>query len=608
MRQTVTFHALWLLSEREESARRVVFNPNKNLLAGGNETGKSRVLKHLVWALGCEPSARTAGSWDSNIVASVELSIGKARYTFLRAGREQRAAFDADGHLLIGTENTSTWARFFADKFDFPLKLQRHQEGMFGLAGPEYAVLPFYIDQEGGWARKWGNFTRLTQFARWEPVVFESFTGLRPQRYFEAQLTRDELTYKLREARLQAKVQAKAYEQVKAMLPNTGATLDESLFAAELKDVSRKAAELAKDEDQVRTDLVDVAQQLQERSAELKMVIRAEQDLVADLAYLSKVPDDGKLTCPTCGQEHDMSFRARFALASDAKDAHQLVLRVRGQLEKLREREATLKAQLKKVTSQMEQLRSSMDRRKGDGSISDIVAAKSLTTIEVAYNQTRRDLAAHIDELDEDRKSLQEELDGLTNAERLKQVRASYKGALQSYADRLDIAKAEIGAIRIGARPPMGAGSSGPRIYLAMHMALISTNREFGSGPLFPFIIDTPRQQGLDDPNTAKLLNAIFGHAESHQIFVANESIPEGWVAPLDCAVIKFEKKRELLREAEYSNAVAALAPLIQAMQEAVRIEREMTSQESWEPDGERDANFPGNDVGAGPDDDEDLV
>lgn len=342
MRRVVTFHALWLLSERDESARRVVFNPNKNLLAGDNETGKSRVLKHLVWALGCEPTARTAGSWDSNIATSVELSIGNVRYTFLRAGRNQRAAFDSDGKLLIGTESVTAWAKFFADKFDFPLKLQRHQEGEFGLAGPEYAVLPFYIDQEGGWAKKWGNFMRLTQFARWEPVVFESFTGLRPQRYFEAQLTRDELTFKLREARLQAKVQANAYEQVKAMLPNTGAKLDESLFAAELKDVSRKVVELAKDEDQARTDLFDVVQQLQERSAELQMVTRAEQDLVADLAYLSKFPDDVKLTCPTCGQEHGTSFRARVALASDAKDAHQLVLRVRGQLEKLREREAIL--------------------------------------------------------------------------------------------------------------------------------------------------------------------------------------------------------------------------------------------------------------------------
>ncbi|WP_323143574.1 ATP-binding protein [Massilia phyllosphaerae] len=64
MRQIVTYHELWLVSERDESARFLKFSPRKNLLAGTNETGKSRILKHLVWALGGEPSTRIAGNWD----------------------------------------------------------------------------------------------------------------------------------------------------------------------------------------------------------------------------------------------------------------------------------------------------------------------------------------------------------------------------------------------------------------------------------------------------------------------------------------------------------------------------------------------------------------
>ncbi|WP_052321454.1 ATP-binding protein [Ralstonia sp. A12] len=581
MKRTVVYHALWLVSERDESARQISFSPTHNLLAGENETGKSRVLKHLVWALGCEPTARDAGNWDSNLVASVDLSIDGTRYTFMRRGIHQRAAFDAEGKLLIGTESASTWAKFFAARFDFPLKLQRHQEGAFALAGPEYAVLPFYIDQEGGWTRKWSNFKRLTQFARWELPVLESFTGLRPQRYFEAQLTRDELAHQLREARAQAKVQAKAYEQVKAMLPSTEAKLDEALFAQELKEMSATVAELGKEEDKVRTELFDVAQQLQERTAELQMVTRAEQDLVDDLAYLTKVPDNGKLACPTCGQEHGVTFRARLDLASDAKDAHQLVLKVRGQLEKLRDREAKLRIQLNQVTNRMEQLRSSMGRYRGESSVSDIVIAKSLDTIAFAYDKTRRELKHHIEELDENKQALQEELAKLTDANRVKEVRKSFREAVKSHADRLDIAAAEIKGIKIGARPAMASGSSGPRIYLAMHLALLEINVKYGSGPRFPFIIDTPRQQGLDDKNTAKLLNAIYDHGVAHQILVANESVPESWEGRKHCHIISFEEKRRLLRESEYRVGLEMLAPLVQAMQEAIRIEREAAAQDS---------------------------
>lgn len=594
MKRTVVYHALWLVSERDESARKISFSPTHNLLAGENETGKSRILKHLVWALGCEPTARDAGNWDSNLVASVDLSIDGTRYTFTRRGTHQRAAFDAEGKLLIGTESASAWAKFFAARFEFPLKLQRHQEGAFALAGPEYALLPFYIDQEGGWGRKWSNFKRLTQFARWELPVFESFTGLRPQRYFEAQLTRDELAHQLKEARAQAKVQAKAYEQVKAMLPSTETKLDEALFAQELREMSAKVAELGKEEDKVRMELFDVAQQLQERTAELRMVTRAEQDLVEDLAYLTRVPDNGKLACPTCGQEHGVTFRARLDLASDAKDAHQLVLKVRGQLEKLRDREVKLRVQLNHVTARMGQLRSSMERYRGESSVSDIVIAKSLDTIALAYEKTRRDLRHHIDELDENKQALQEELAKLTDEDRVKEVRKSFRESVKSHADRLGIAAAEIKGIKIGARPAMASGSSGPRIYLAMHLALLEINAKYGSGPRFPFIIDTPRQQGLDDKNTAKLLNAIYGHTAPHQIFVANESVPESWQGREHCRIINFEEKRNVLRESEYRVCLEMLAPLVQAMQEAIRIEREAAAQDSGESeDDDADVDAP---------------
>lgn len=76
MSPIVVFNELWLLSERDASARQLKFHSRRNLLAGSNGTGKSRVLKHLVWALGCDPARRAAGEFDSNVVAALELSVG----------------------------------------------------------------------------------------------------------------------------------------------------------------------------------------------------------------------------------------------------------------------------------------------------------------------------------------------------------------------------------------------------------------------------------------------------------------------------------------------------------------------------------------------------
>lgn len=591
MKRTVVYHALSLVSERDEKARRITFSPTHNLLAGENETGKSRILKHLVWVLGCEPTARNAGNWDSNIVASVDLSVDDKRFTFMRTGMHQRAAFDGEGKLLIGTESAKKWAQFFAETFGFPLKLQRPREGEFALAGPEYAVLPFYIDQEGGWGRKWGNFTRLTQFTRWEAPVLESFTGLRPLKYFEAQLTRDDMAQQLRESNAQVKVQASAYAQVKAMLPTTEAKLDEELFAQELQDMSAKVALLGKEEDSVRLQLFNVAQQLQERTAELQLVTRAEQDLVEDLVYLTKVPDDGKIACPTCGQEHGVTFRARVDLASDAKDAHQLVIKVREQLRELRDDEDKLRVKLKNVTAKMAQLRSSMERYKGDNSVSDVVIAKSLDTIQMAYEKTARAMKERIETIEGDKEALEQELAKLTDKEKMKEVRKDFKDAMKSHADRLNIASEEIKSVKIGGRPAMGSGSSGPRIYLAMHLALLEMHSKHGAGPSFPFIVDTPRQQGLDDKNTAKLLDAIYRHASAHQIFVANESVPTSWEGRKTCKIIIFEDKRNVLWESEYRESLTEMAPFVSAMQEAIRVERDAAAK-AGEPE-EEDIDVP---------------
>jgi hypothetical protein len=310
-------------------------------------------------------------------------------------------------------------------------------------------------------------------------------------------------------------------------------------------------------------------------TGQLQLAARAEQDLVEDLAYLSKYPDDEQLNCPTCGQAHGLSFRAKVELASDANDAHQLFLSVRGQLDKLSKREESMRNKLASVIRQMETLRLSTERRPGQSGIAEIVAAKSLATIEHAYGQTRQQLAESIDELDENRTALQAELDALTDANRVKEVRAFYKAAVKASADRLGIDKAEIASVKIGARPAMGAGSSGPRVYLAMHMAMLETNARYGSGQRFPFIVDTPRQQGLDDPNTGRLLSAVYNHAEAEQIFIANESVPAEWTPPQDCTVQTFTEKRHFLRKDEYHAGVERLAPMAEAIREAIAAERE---------------------------------
>ncbi len=321
---------------------------------------KSRVLKHLVWALGCEPARRAAGDFDSNVVASTDVTIGSRALTFVRQNR-RRAAFDDLGMLLFATESASAWAQFFAETFGFPLKLQRHEEGKFDFAGPGYALLPFYVDQDNGWGTKWSTFTDLTQFANWQSPVFNSFTGLKPIGYVRNQLLRDEAAYRLRMAKGESKLQDSSYQRVVAMLPLETIAIDESLFARELRALSDQAQTLRMEQDKVRKDLVELAIERQQKAAELSLALATERELVEDQAFLAGYKDDAPLVCPTCSHIHTTTFYARQALAQDAHDIHEVVIRLQTQLDKLSTKDLTLQVDLNTVAARLRTLKESLN-------------------------------------------------------------------------------------------------------------------------------------------------------------------------------------------------------------------------------------------------------
>jgi hypothetical protein len=584
MSRTVVFNELWLLSERDARARHLTFNPEMNLLAGDNGMGKSRVVKHLVWALGCEPPKRAAGDFDSNTVAVVALTIGKTQRTFVRQNRA-RAAFDRDGRLILATASASRWNEYFAEEFDFPLKLQRHDDEGFGLAGPSYAMLPFYIDQDGGWGVKWTNFTDLTQFTNWQAAVFNSFSGVKPPAYVRDQLLRDEASYKLRLAKAQVRVQQTSYDRVVAMLPPESTVIDEALFAEQLKEIAVKAQSLKEEQGVVRADLLMLAQERQQRTAELNTALESERSLVEDLAYLADFADDQQLVCPTCSHVHTTSFHARQTLAVDAHEIHEAAVRLQSSLEKLKFKEAELQSRLSAVAEKLRNLNALINQKQNGRSAADVIAAKSRDTLERAYRATKNELAAQVDTLAAEKHAYEEALAKLTDKGREKRVKEFFGETFISVADALDVDKKEIGKkLKIGERPPAASGSYMPRAVLATHLSLLATHVEYGVGCKFPLVVDTPQQSGQDPASLGRMLDAILSSRGGGQRMVATESIPQGWVPPKGCKVETFTEKRNLLRESEFKASANAVGALVRAMRDTLAASDQPEGADEGEP------------------------
>lgn len=570
MTRLVTFNALWLLSERDASARHLVFHPQKNILVGDNGTGKSRIVKHMVWALGCEPPKRAVSGFDSNTIAALEVSIGATRRTFLRQNR-RRAVFDNDGSLLFATESGSRWAEYFSTEFNFPLKLQRHNDEGFGYAGPGYALLPFYIDQDGGWGLKWGSFYDLTQFVKWQTPVFASFTGLQTKEYIRERFRSEDAAQKLRLAKTQLKAQRDSYDRVVLMLPPESTVVDERRFIEQLRDIAAETQSLQETQTMARAGLLTLAQERQRKAGELRLALESEKELVEDLAYLAKFKDNEILTCPMCAQPHLTTFAARQTAAVEAQDLHEVAVRLQSDLERISGKEAALQETLNTAATQLRKLQTLLNQERDGTKVADVIAAKSRDTLRQAYDAAKRDLTTEIDELAEEKQEIDAELKNLTDKGREKRVKNFFGEELVSFAAMLDIDKAEINAkLKIGARPPGASGSYAPRAVLATHLALLATHRQSGPGCTFPFIVDTPQQSGQDPASLGRMLSAILDNSIGGQSLVATESIPLGWQHPNDCMVHRFDEKRRVLQKEEYRRGIAALGDMVVTMKAAV--------------------------------------
>jgi hypothetical protein len=104
---------------------------------------------------------------------------------------------------------------------------------------------------------------------------------------------------------------------------------------------------------------------------------------------------------------------------------------------------------------------------------------------------------------------------------------------------------------------------------MAVHMAMLKTNSEYGDMPHFPFVVDTPQQSGQDLNNLSSMIEILNGSiSPAHQTILALEMIPPS-VEISGFDVIHLVGKRNLLNEKDFRE-VGFLKTRLHSMREAI--------------------------------------
>lgn len=568
MNRRVTYKTLWLVSARDGNARKQPFG-QKTLLLGPNGTGKSRIVKNLYWVFGCKTRKRDVGMWDPDAVGALEFTYGDNDYMVVRDGK-RLGMFGTNDKLLFSAENMSTWSKQLGAFFGFELRLKRPQSVTFSQAGPEYMFMPFYMDQDGSWGANWDTFEQLTQFSDWKGATFESFIGMRPNAYFQAKHVSTEIGERATARRKELEAQRAAFKRVQEVLPKSLPSLNFSAFRSELAELGRKATKLQQEQVRIRGQLLGLVNTREKVQAELKIAGGAYEELKGDFAYLADRAGDA-IECPTCGTVHENSFHARILLSNDAESLGGLIMELRRQQDDLVGKEASIRANLRSVERGIGELDMLQQERRAKLKLEDVLASQSKKTLDTAFQRVSGDLSGALKKLEEEKARADEQVKKFENPDRQAEVRKYFAAQVSSLSNLVDVPIDEQIADPKPASRAQSGGSSAPRSMLAVHLAMLATNAEWGDSPLFPFVVDTLQQSGQDDPNLTKMVE-VLGKAAGlhHQVLLAAERLPPS-VQVGDFETVNLTMKRASLSADVFDEAVARLQMPLVSLRESLK-------------------------------------
>lgn len=568
MSRDVTFKTLWLVSESEQKAKKQPFSKAKTILFGTNGTGKSRIIKNLFWTLGCSPEKHIAPGWDQDTIGALELEFAGQNYLVVRQ-RKNLGLFALEGELIAAADTLGEWDKIMADLFGYKLMLRRNATTNPSRVGIDYLTLPFYIDQDGGWGATWSSYSTLNQFRKWQKPVFEAFIGLRPNSFFTEYQRWEIANDQLRVMQDKFETQRTAFSRVRQILPKTVPVLNTERFENELVDLGEKARELQRRQSELREKLVSAINLREKINAELRLAVEAHRGLTGDLGFISEF-DEGPIECPTCGTQHDNSFHARLLLTHDANSMSMLVTELRDERKTASEKQQAILKLLQETDDESNKIKMALKEEPEHIESKDLIlAAHSVQTLDNAFDKVTLELTKEIQIFTEKVEKYRIAYRKYDDLHRLKAVKGYYNESISYYSDRLNVPPEEqIIKAKPGERGKVG-GSSAPRSLLAVHMAMLRTNTEYGDMPHFPFVVDTLQQSGQDLDNLSSMIEILNGSVSpAHQTILALEMLPPSVdISGFD--VVHLSEKRQLLNDKDFKE-VAFLSTRLESMRKAI--------------------------------------
>jgi hypothetical protein len=562
-RNQLLLKQLRILSIPEKSAKLVTFHPQRNLITGENDVGKSSIIKSIYHSLGADVHFDTV--WEkADAISLLTFSFKNKDYNILRS-RNHIGLFDSTGNLIQSFDSIiKGLSPYFAELFDNKLQLKQSKTNQRIPASPAIQFLPFYIDQDKSWSKPWDSFEGLGLFSSFKRDIIDFFSGIRPNEYYRLSEQIDLLSYQLTTLRNETAALSSVKKTVEKHIPKVTFDIDIKAFKKDIDRLILKLDALKSKEHEYRKNLIKQKNQEAFIDNEIILISKSIREINKDYEHsLNNL--DCEITCPTCNASYENSMVSRFGLLEDIDTCRSLLSDYLEDKKKIAKKVAKFEGQLNLQVGKVREITSLLNVEKSKVRLKDIIQNESSKQVKDIFIKSQSNYSLQISEIEERQSTLRDNRSRLNNKERKESILSKFNTLIDLFLIKLNVHTLNSSGFSDIPLSIKAQGSDTPRALLAYYYAILYTAKEFTTLPLFPLIIDSPNQQDQDATNRHKIIKFIFENTpDEYQLILGTVDLHG---VDYDGHTISPGKKLKLLDQDEYDDCYGVIAPLIDKLQ-----------------------------------------
>lgn len=496
--------------------------------------------------MGLNPVNIFSDIWDHNITGMLRILYDDKEYCFYR-NKDDRYLFHNET-LIFSSNKNSEWNGLLGVFFNYPLKLRLKSNHIENYAGLEGLLVPYFIEQDTGWSLNWsGPFIGLARYKDFYKEILSNFTGFNSIESIAIKQDIDLFKSDLTKLKTQLKLYEDSFHKIKIETSHALPRTDKNQFRREIKKSSNELKSLLIKQKNLKNSLSELIQKKFKLKSILRSSIRSYKEIALDIDYLD---ENLEVECPTCGTLHKKTLEASASLEFDYTILDNNIKNLKNEILEIDKKIAPLNSSLVAIDKEIDNFNKTLQSSKNNIIFQDIIDVEANKKISKSFERNIKSVAVDIKKIEEKISLAEKSIESLESKDVKKEIKKIFENKLKYNFNQLNIPfNGKINQIQ--SRPNIGGGSSNPRAILALHMTYLELSLIKTNLPLFPFVIDTPQQNGQDMNN----LSNTFNHLENidfTQLIIGSEIIPSQ--ANLkNYKVLEFKNKNAVLNLKDYT-------------------------------------------------------